>query len=186
MLCLTSVSNAQVSQKKWGYFADVGFGYLPVSEGFNGTSSVAAGATYRGQFGLGLAYSSLTDELKGITGLGLEFRLTPTRWLLLKVQGGAILNATAADNGTFSATALITYLPNESERYYWRTTAAVRFLRVLFVGVSRMGTGNQAFRYENSATTNPPTINAEQSNVFIWQLGLSLPALPKRKKNSIE
>jgi hypothetical protein len=75
MLCLTSVSNAQVSQKKWGYFADVGFGFLPASEGFNGTSSVAAGATYRGQFGLGLASSFLTDDLTGITGLAfMEFK----------------------------------------------------------------------------------------------------------------
>lgn len=182
MLCLASVSHAQVSEKKWGYFADASFGFIPASEGFNEINSVAAGATYLGQFGLGLAFSALTDDLKHINGVGLEARFTPARWLLLKVQGGAILNASDADNGTYSTTSLITYLPNESERYYWRTTAAIRFLRVLFVGVSTMGTGKQAFRYENSATTNPSYTTVKPSNIFVWQLGLSFPALPKRKK----
>ena len=178
--CFAITANAQTGQKKWNYFADASFGFIPASEGFTGTSSLSIGATYQRQYGLGLALASVRNDLSYANGVGLEFRLADARWLLLKAQIGIIRGASSADNGTYARE--FTYLPGESKPFYWRGTAGLRFLRILFVGISTMQTGSLTFRDDNPPFPGGILKGNHIIKAFTWQLGLSLPALPKRKK----
>jgi TM2 domain-containing membrane protein YozV len=182
MTTLYTSGNLQIPtdpSKKWNYFADLSTGFIPESVGFRGNSSASAGVTYLSRYGLGVSYSGVFNGTRRASGLGLEFRLPVDRWLLFKLQAGAVLRASDYDE---SGPTIITYQPDASQPYYWRGLVAVRFARVFFAGVSTMHTGNLSFRYENGFPPNPTGTYSTSVRSTMWQIGISLPALKKRER----
>ena len=170
------------SVPKWKYYVDYGFGAIPEDVGFFGTASISVGVTNNARYSLGLASSSISNSYKGSgSGLGLELRLTPIRWLLLKGQVGRIIRASAIDD---SGPIVYTYLPKESSPFFWRGTIAIRFAQILFAGISVMQTNDIIFAYKNSPSPISTGQYKTQFSITMWQLGMSLPVLPKKKKEN--
>lgn len=172
--------NTAISVPKWNYYVDYGLGFIP-DVGFIGSASISAGVTKHARYGLGFALSGISNSSQQATGVGLEFRLTPNRWLLLKGQVGGLFSVTDYDE---SGPAIYTYLPKESSPIFWRGTVAVRFARFLFAGIVVMRTNDVVFAYKNAYPPNTTGTFTTNLKTTVWQLGMSLPLLPKKKKVS--
>jgi hypothetical protein len=173
--------NTAKSVPKWKYYVDCGLGFIPDEVGFIGSASISAGVTKDKRYGLGLALSGISNTTRNATGVGLELRLTPIRWLLLKGQVGGLFDVTDYDE---SGPAIYTYLPKESSPIFWRGTFAVRFARILFAGVVLMRTNDVVFAYRNAYPPNTTGKYTSNLKTTVWQLGMSLPVLPKKKKEN--
>ena len=173
--------NNAKSVPKWKYYVDYGLGFIPDAVGFIGSASISAGVTKDKRYGLGFALSSISNTTREATGVGLEFRLTPNRWLLLKGQVGGLVSVTDYDE---SGPAIINYLPKESSPIFWRGTVAVRFARILFAGIVVMRTNDVVFAFRNAYPPNTTGKYTTNLKTTVWQLGISLPLLPKKKKEN--
>jgi hypothetical protein len=169
------------SVPKWDYYFDGSFGYIPATLGLTGHHGFSAGITHSSQVGLGLGFSGVRDDTRAANGLGLELRLPFDRWFLVKLQAGAIVSASTFDD---SGNSTYTYLRKDSKPYYWRAIAAVRFARIFFAGFGIMQTGPISFKGENPQLVTPNWVSVSPIKTVMWQLGISLPLLPKKKKEN--
>ncbi|MEY4904345.1 MAG: hypothetical protein RLZZ292_2160 [Bacteroidota bacterium] len=115
--------------------------------------------------------------------MGLQYRATPTRHFMYKMEVGYILGASTIDP---SGPGLFDYLPSQSKRFYVKPSIYVRFARMFTFGVSYPMAAESVFRnYTNigGVVTERGTYR-DKVALPIWHLGVALPSYTRKKSVS--
>ena len=123
----------------------------------------------------GIAMSNYSIEAEGV---GIQYRFTPQRQSLFKLELGYITSASSIDR---SGPDIYTHLRQNSSNIYIRIGAAVRFSIFTF-GINYVGSGSLMFQVSNRQ--NVPTGKTWSGNMgFLCpQLGIALPQIRKKGK----
>jgi hypothetical protein len=121
------------------------------------------------------------DVIAGL--LGLEYRITPTKRLIFGVEIGMIDKVIEhLDHAQFEQHE---YLPNQSERYYFRLSAGLRFWRVFSLNLNYAQSGKNVFDYSkvyyDNGKYNSVYVRtvSRRDQLLMWTLGLNFPIYSK-------
>lgn len=130
---------------------------------------------------IGIAKTNFYSDNE-ITGLlGVVYRSTPTQRGIFTLEIGGIKKVNYGhiqDNSN-----KFEYLPNESQRYYFRLSGGYRFWRVFSLNFNYAQTGEH--RFKQSKFIHPILQEVgkvkQKTTLFMWTLGVNIPVYPKFK-----
>jgi hypothetical protein len=132
---------------------------------------------------LGFTYIAGSDYGATMQGLGLQFRWTPQRNSLFKIDIGKVTKAGTIDR---SGSDVYEYLRGNGADLYLRLGAYLRFSEILTIGISYLPT--TALNFSVSKLVNGQLIPTNQTfgygmAAFCPQLGITIPSMPKKRIN---
>jgi hypothetical protein len=167
------ISTANCNNGAFGTFCDI-YNLVNGSIGYRINSKNA----------IGIAQSNflIDNEIKGL--VGLEYRYTPVRRGIFSVELGIISNVVFGPTGGNSFQ--YEYLPDQSQRFYFRLSAGYRFWRIFSLNLNFLQSGESVFMQKKWMELSPVDkgyknvgIVKNTNELFIWSLGLNLPMYAK-------
>jgi hypothetical protein len=143
-----------------------------------GLADLNIGYRFSEKQAIGLSGIAMSDYSIEASGVGVQYRFTPQRKSLFKLELGYITSASSIDR---SGPEIYTHLPQNSSNIYFRLGAAVRF-SIFTLGINYVGAGPIMFQINNGQ--NVPTGRSWSGNMgFLCpQLGIALPKIRKKGK----
>ena len=144
-------------------------------------ADISIGYRFNEKQAIGLSRILMSDYTTNAEGIGVQYRWTPQRRALYKLELGYITSAGSIDR---SGPEIYTHLPQNSSNVYIRIGAAVRFGGVFTWGINYAGSGPLTFQVSNSMNGQ----NVQSGKTWAWsmgflcaQLGVAFPQMPKKK-----
>jgi hypothetical protein len=156
--------------------------YVDATAGFtlrlSGLADVNIGYRFDERQAIGLSRIGMGISHTSASGLGIQYRFTPSRQSLFKLELGVITGASSFDE---SGPEIYTYSRKASSNAYVRIGAAVRFGSIFTLGINYVGTGPLTFGISGSISPNRTSWTGSMG-FFCPQIGVALPPMPKKRK----
>lgn len=127
---------------------------------------------------IGLSRIAMSDYSIEASGVGLQYRFTPQRQSLFKLELGYITSASSIDR---SGPEIYTHLPQNSSNIYFRLGAAVRF-SIFTLGINYVGSSPIMFQISNGQNGRTGKIWSGNMGFLCPQVGIALPKIRKKGK----
>ena len=163
-------------------YLDAGFGFYSFKqEGSVGLADINFGFRLSEKYAIGYSQIIIEDYSASAKGWGIQFRLTPSKHKMLKIEAGKITGAKGINH---SGDAIYIYLPQKSTNHYLRFSGTIRVISILTFSFNLIYSGTKTFDIANKVNGTIVPLGATwkyNMAFFCPQIGISIPGISKRK-----
>jgi hypothetical protein len=156
--------------------AEAGLGIIP-DAGFSALADVNIGYKFNEKRAVGVSLIMMDNYAINASGVGLQYRSTPQRTSLFKLELGVITRASSVNR---SGTSIYTYQPKNAVDVYLRIGAAFRFASVFTLGINYILSSATNFKISGQNPTTTELSWSSRMHYLCPQIGIALPMMPKR------